>query len=154
MMKASLKQRILVPLYVGLLAIFIVFTALLYYSQQRYLVDTRERDRESVVRFFHDKLKDEASVMAALLANLQGDPRLRKPFEARDRAALLSVAAPMFDDLEAHSRVSNLYFVTPEGAVFLRMHPPRQFGDTIARPKGPGAGRSDELAYGLDVSKL
>ena len=154
MKKLGLKHRILVPLFLGLLVIFVVFTALLYISQQRYLEEARERDTQSVTRFFHDKLKDEASVMTAMLTNLKSDPRLIGPFRARDRAALLKAATPIFAEFERQDRISQMYFLTPDHVVFLRMHPTSQFGDTIRFATELQAASTDELTYGLELGKL
>jgi hypothetical protein len=152
-MKASLRQRILVPLFLGLFVLLAVFTALLYLSQQRYLNEARGRDRQAVLRFFDTKLKDDAANMAEVLTHLQRDARLVEPFRARDRTALLRVAGPIFSELKKQVGIRNLYFMTPDRVVFLRAHRPELFGDTIPRATTAEAARTNQPASGFELGR-
>jgi HAMP domain-containing protein len=62
------------------------------------------------------------------LANLQG---VRELFVKRDRDALYNYVTPTFNELKALG-AGFVLFLEPDGKVFLRMHAPKNFGDSVA----------------------
>src|SRR5262245_4159517 len=113
-MKASLKQRIMVPLFLGLFILLAVFSALLYLSQQRYLSEAREKDRESVLRFFNARLNDDAAELQAALARVQRDPRLLALYWRGNRYELQRASRSIFEELKTKSGVTAMNFITPD----------------------------------------
>jgi hypothetical protein len=62
------------------------------------------------------------------LANLPG---VRELFVKRDRDALYTYVTPMYTELKALG-AGFVLFLEPDGKVFLRMHAPQSFGDSLA----------------------
>ncbi|HET7754271.1 MAG TPA: cache domain-containing protein [Anaeromyxobacteraceae bacterium] len=66
------------------------------------------------------------------LQGLLSNDDLQRAFVARDRAALLALAAPIMERLKL-SGVTHWYFITPDRRVFLRVHEPEKLGDLVER---------------------
>jgi hypothetical protein len=104
-------------------------------SWRQYLRVAEEAAFESARRASRMYGEFERSDTEKLTAGLQGllsDDALRRAFVARDRDALLSLAAPIMDQLRL-SGITHWYFITPEREVFLRAHEPPKRGDVVER---------------------
>ncbi|MFQ5436659.1 MAG: methyl-accepting chemotaxis protein, partial [Anaerolineae bacterium] len=84
---------------------------------------------------------------------MRDDEALRL-FVARDREALLARTAPPFEEVKADYLITHLYFITPEGEVFLRVHKPSKFGDVLQRITFLQAQSSGERSAGVEMGTL
>ena len=75
------------------------------------------------------------------------------PLAAEDRAALLTVARPIFDELNTKHSITHMYFIAPDGTVLLRVHMPEQYGDSLDRATFLQAVATNETASGLEMGK-
>ncbi|MDH3960021.1 MAG: ATP-binding protein [Desulfuromonadales bacterium] len=75
------------------------------------------------------------------------------PLAAEDRAALLTVARPIFGELKAKHSITHMYFIAPDGTVLLRVHKPEQYGDSLERATFLQAVATKETASGLEMGK-
>jgi hypothetical protein len=91
--------------------------------------------------------------LTAALAAILADVRYRAPFERRDRAALLALAAPLFDELKREHGITHWYFHLPDRSCFLRVHRPEQFGDAVNRPTLAKAGETGAMVAGKELGK-
>lgn len=89
----------------------------------------------------------------ATLTALLADARLRDPFARRDRAALLALAAPTFEQLRARHGITHWYFHLPDRTCFLRVHKPDQFGDAVERATLTRAVESRDVGAGVELGK-
>jgi signal transduction histidine kinase len=75
------------------------------------------------------------------------------PLAAKNREALLAVAAPVFAELKARHNITHMYFIAPDGTVLLRVHRPEQYGDRLPRATFLRAAATHELASGLEMGR-
>ncbi len=98
---------------------------------------------------------DDVKMLKATLETLMSNDAITTPFARRDRAALAAVTAPMLAQMKAHYGITNWMFVEPEPSnkVFLRVHKPGEFGDTMDRPLHEEAIRTKTFAVGKELGK-
>ncbi len=150
----ALRKALLVPVAVVICALMATTITSYWLSrgQQR-----RVRFREMTVALDigrkHTIRTFEASLTA--LATVIGEnSQWVAAFQGRDRAALLALAAPMFEALHSENGISHLYFHDIDRRVFLRVHRPREFGDVIDRPSLLQAERTQAVATGVEFGRF
>src|SRR5690242_19040857 len=77
------------------------------------------------------------------------EPMLRL-FAERDKNRLLATAQPIFDEIRQSNNITHMYFIDPEGTVFLRVHRPEQAGDKLSRATFRKADETGKIASGLE----
>ncbi len=73
-------------------------------------------------------LAGEVSALAVILADRDDIGVL---YAAGDREAMYARLAPLFQTLRSRYRVVHFYITNPEGTIFLRVHQPERFGDSV-----------------------
>jgi hypothetical protein len=89
----------------------------------------------------------------ATLRALSAHPGLVEAFAARDREALLAVAAPIYAKLREAHDITHFYFHDAQRTCFLRVHKPEQFGDHGDRPTLRKAAETGEVAAGKELGR-
>ena len=80
---------------------------------------------------------------------------LSKPFAERNRKKLLAASGPRFStELKQSNNITHMYFIEPDGTVFLRVHQPEQHGDKLRRATFKKAGRPGKPPAALKWRKL
>ncbi len=104
---------------------------------------------------FESLEKADVEMLSRALDRLVADPRLIRPFLARDREKTLYAARPVFASLQADDQITHFYFLDPEPArtCFLRVHKPEQFGDVVNRDTLTQAIRTKKIGYGKELGK-
>lgn len=113
---------------------------------------------------FHSKLKDNyktlksailaeafrAESMSALVANI---PEAQKLFAEKDRAGLIAMFAPSFDELKQKYAVRQFQFHMPPAQSFARIHKHEKFGDDLSsfRKTVVKTNASKKPTFGLEV---
>jgi HAMP domain-containing protein len=90
----------------------------------------------------------------AALAALAVHPGIVEAFAARDRARLLSLTAPIFEELKGHHDITHWYFL--DGATrtcFLRVHRPELFGDVVDRATLLESMETNTIGAGLELGQ-
>ena len=149
-----LKLRILGPIVVVFVAMLGAFTVGAYRLQARGVSDDMRQRVDSAMQFYRMQLDEDAAVMAAELEVLKQDTRYRHDWLAGDRAALLSRGTQLLERLRTEHRVTHLYFHSPDGRDFLRVHAPDRRGDLITRRTMSDAARAGEPARGVELGPL
>jgi len=106
------------------------------------------REFEAQERADIDKL---SSTIDALLANEE----LASAFIARDRARLLSLAAPLFQTMRKRDGITHWYFIEPQPAktVFLRVHKPELHSDVVERNTLAKAIATGDMGAGKELGQ-
>jgi hypothetical protein len=104
---------------------------------------------------FRGQQAAEQEKLAATLDGLMASRELRTAFLARDRDGLQRLAAPVLEVLRERDRITHWYFHEAEPArrVFLRVHRPALFGDTVDRVTLRRAAETGELGAGLELGR-
>lgn len=97
--------------------------------------------------------KADTAKLSAVNIALQQNDSYRAAFEAKDRARLVALTKGVFSDLKSNFEMTHWYFEEPaaQGAVFLRVHKPEQFGDVLKRKTYLAASKNETQAAGLEL---
>jgi hypothetical protein len=99
--------------------------------------------------------RSEVEKLASTLDALLASDELRAAFVARDRERLLAAAAPLFQTMSRHDRITHWYFIEaePSRRVFLRVHKPELHGDRIDRVTLDRAIETRDLGAGKELGQ-
>jgi signal transduction histidine kinase/ActR/RegA family two-component response regulator len=144
----GVRPRILIPLLLSLSLLIATFCTL-------FVRDVRHRRAEEIARttsFADDVIRSEldrgTQVMASMASLLVANQELAAEFRRRDRAALLRLSRPIFEQLQRENRISHLYYHAADGTNLLRVHHPEEYGDRIERFTLAEAQRTGKPAMG------
>jgi PAS domain S-box-containing protein len=100
-------------------------------------------------------LKEESAALANTIADRSDVQEL---LITRDRKTLQSDLFPIFNNLKANYEIVHLFFHLPNGYVFLRVHDPTNYGDSIANYRQTNIAalknHSTEAGVELDPNRL
>ncbi len=154
-----MQLSIRVRMVLAVAAVFIVGgVAVGLFVRQSFERSVQDEAHEAVARAqatFEQLQRDDTEKLTSALVALGQDPRYQEAFAARDREALLAVAAPVFASLKDDHEITHWYFETPqeEGTVFLRVHKPTEFGDHLERKTYLKAVDTQKTSAGLELGK-
>jgi signal transduction histidine kinase len=153
MANLTIKRRLIVTIMSILLASTAFMGFFAYRSNmnqlQMSLRDTALNDN----RLFQTILSTDAEGLARAHAGLDRlDPLLRL-FAEKKRDELLAAANPIFKELRQNNNITHMYFIEPDGTVFLRVHKPEEFGDKLTRATYKKAAETNTVASSLEMGK-
>ncbi len=129
--KVSITLKLLVSVFAIVLAIIAVQTWLNISSAKK---RNEATEGQNLTALFND-YKDEVAVLertSAALANSFADcPDVKQLFLAKDRPGMLVLLTPIFNTLKTDYDIAHLYIHQPDGFIFLRVHDPEHYGDSI-----------------------
>ena len=144
----GVRPRILVPLFISLSLMIATFCALLVRDIRHHRADEIARTTSLADDIIRSELERGTQVMASVAALLLANQELAAEFRRRDRAALLRLSEPIFQQVERENRISHLYYHVPDGTNLLRVHHPEEYGDSIERFTLNEARRTGKPAMG------
>jgi signal transduction histidine kinase len=124
-----------------------------YQNQAAQLLHRFETLAEQENQLFRTLLDADAEGLSRAASGLSRLDAFLTPLADEDRAALQTVALPLFDDLKAKHSITHMYFIAPDGTVLLRVHKPEQYGDRLERATFLQAMATKETASGLEMGK-
>ncbi|HUL59414.1 MAG TPA: cache domain-containing protein [Anaeromyxobacteraceae bacterium] len=133
-MRVTIRLKLIAALLAGLALIAAVTAVLLRFVHERAIEVAAGAEVEEAARLLEQYQARDAERLAAVLDALSADDRYVAAFEARDRAALLAAAEPVFASLRGRG-ITHWYFHDPDPprGVFLRVHRPELHGDSFPR---------------------
>ena len=149
----TIKGRFLLTLGVVVVLSSLCMGVYSYQNQATQLLQRFEELAEQENRLFGTILNADAEGLRRATSGLSRLEAFRAPLAAGDRAALLTAARPIFDELKTKHAITHMYFIAPDGTVLLRVHKPEQFGDRLARATYLKAAAIRETASGLEMGK-
>jgi hypothetical protein len=150
----QLRAKVLLPLGLAILVMFILGFTATYLIQKRSL-DTNIEDRIANARqLYRELLKVEAEVLWSLTSNYRESKTLQVPFLAGNREDLLNQARPMFNEIEKRHNITHFYFHRLDQTCFLRVHNPVQYDDRINRHTLNQAAQLEAPSYGIELGPL
>lgn len=96
-------------------------------------------------------LEVNTNLLSALLDTLESNEDLKKNFLSRNRPTLITAVRPLFQKLRLEHDISQLYFITPEREVFLRMHQTEKFGDVLESTTSMDVQRTSREVSGFEL---
>jgi len=150
----EIRIRLLLLLSGALVFCFCLFILIAYLSLKSELYHDLDTQIAHARQSYALLLKQREEVLRSNLHQLLGDRELRQAFVARNRKQLLEQSAPIFGHLFERHKISHLYFHTPEGVNFLRVHQPDRYGDRIERYTLRTAQETLDWQAGLELGPL
>ena len=110
--------------------------------------------RTSAAKLYEGNVQQNIRALLTLMEVLERDPTLHAALARRDRAALLQLAAPLYDDMNRNFGITHFYFTGPDRVNLLRVHHPLRHGDVINRVTTLNAETSGAISSGLELGPL
>lgn len=150
----TVRLPVLRPIVLVILILLAVFTACIYWLQQRQ-IESRVRDRIAQARaLLREYRLEDTRLLRGMVDVLQRDAELKRCWRTGDRAALLRCSQPYFEELRSRYRITHFYFHRPDGTCFLRVHEPNRHDDRIDRVTLKHAAEGEEISWGLELGPL
>ncbi|MBF0110742.1 MAG: hypothetical protein HQL76_16370 [Magnetococcales bacterium] len=134
--------------------IFLVSTLLMGFftleSQTAQMARTTHDRAARTLKLFPVQVAADAEGLAKAHAGLTRKTEVLRLFANRDLKGLKAAAKPIFDQIKADFRITHMYFITPEGEVFLRAHGEKR-GDMLQRVTYLQAFSTHRLASGIEM---
>ncbi len=102
--------------------------------------------------FLHLEERD-VRMLSATLESVVRDTRLRDIYLRKDRDELYACAQALFRVMVSRYGITHLYFILPDGRVFLRMHNRELYGDLVQRRSFLKAKATAEPAWEMELGK-
>lgn len=149
----TIKKRVILAVIcvsiasTGLMALFS------YKSQMNQLQESLHNLAKNENRLFQSIITADAEGLARAHTGLDRLDPLLTLFAAGNRAGLLAAAQPIFKEMRQNNNITHMYFINPDGTVFLRVHKPEQLGDKLERATFRQAAETNKTASGLEMGK-
>lgn len=152
-MKFSLKNKIIVLLFVTtLLFVFVIYIAAIYSKSNIIEIEENRNLIRSEKAFLNANTDDVKMLSSALDVFLQNN-EFKKIFLTKDRETLYQASLPLFKELKEKYGITHFYYHLPNGTNFLRVHDKLTFKDTITRSSFIEAEQSKDIGVGLELGK-
>ena len=149
--KLTIKQKLLLTSVCFLLISISSIGIITYFYETAEFEEEFNRVAHTQSRNFYNNLSGEAEDMSGIHAALSRVESLLTPFARRDREQLLSNARPLFNQFRQTCKITHMYFIAPDGTVFLRVHKPEQSGDVLQRDTFLRASKNHSMVSGLEL---
>ncbi|TLU88382.1 MAG: response regulator [Chlorobium sp.] len=153
-LSGSVLQHLMPTLVTLIALIFVLFSSLLWWQQQKQLEET-VRDAEDQISDAYkrsiDVSKDE---LAVAIETLSRDSLLIKALREKDRERLYSLTADLYKKFEHDYGINHFYFVDPARVCLLRVHKPDKRGDRIDRVTMLEAEKTGSITNGMELGQL
>jgi len=150
-MVLTIKRR----LTATIVCIFFAGTAFMafftYRSQVNQLHESLKDLAKNQSMLFLNILSADAEGLARAHAGLTRLEILLKPFAEKKKSELVAASTPIFKELKRGNNITHMYFIEPDGKVFLRVHQPAEFGDKLTRATYKKAAETGKMASGLEM---
>ncbi len=151
----SIRTKLIVAVFASTVALALATGAFVRSAGERNVRVAAEQAISTAGEAFAAMERADVEKLDATLRALSAHPGLVAAFAARDRARLLSVAAPIFAALRAEHDITHFYFLEPEPSrrCFLRVHRPDQYGDVVNRATLTRAAATRSLGAGKELGQ-
>lgn len=147
----TIKSRLFLVFFFIFLASTTFMGFFSYHRQVHQLEGSLEDFARHQYRLFQAILEADSEGLARAQAGLTRLDSLLLPFAEKNGDRLLSAVTPIFEELERNHSITHMYFIEPDGTVFLRAHRPEQYGDKLARATFARAAETGKIAGGLEM---
>jgi HAMP domain-containing protein len=147
----TIKQKLILALAACMLALGGITAGLVGVASERAVRFAAEQAVSAAGAGLGAMERADADKLDATMRALSAHPGLVAAFRARDRAAFLAIAAPIFQDLQRTHGITHLYAHLPDRTNFVRVHHPGLHGDLIERSTLATAATSGALASGKEL---
>ena len=150
----GLRIRILIPLTLAILGLVIAFSITLYVQEAEEITQESTEILSTISADLASELDMEADGLGAAIEVVMKNSSLRSALASRDRKALQSQCALLFETLRKEFRITHFYFIGPDKTCLLRVHKPDLYGDRIDRFTLHQAEETRQRSHGMELGPL
>jgi Double sensory domain of two-component sensor kinase len=147
----SIKQKLILAIGACMLGLAAVTAALVSVASERAVRFAAEQAVAAAGAGLGAMEQADVEKLDATVRALAAHPGLVEAFRARNRARFLSVATPIFRDLEQRHGITHFNAHLPDRTNFARVHRPEIFGDRVERATLAGAAATGARAAGKEL---
>lgn len=151
---ARLRLAFLVPLAGAVAAFFGIGLAALHMHEHDMIKSDVSRAQTLVEKMYREDIGHNRQSLDVAMEVVGHDAVLRAALARRDRASLLRLSAPLFDNLRRKFGITHFYFSGPDRVNILRVHQPARYGDVINRYTTLEAQRTGGTFSGVELGPL
>ncbi len=141
----QLRLSFLAPLLFAILVTVGALATTSYFYHQRDIESGIVQLRTSTAKLYESSIQKDMRALHTVMDMLERDDALRDALARKDRLALLTYAAPLFNDMKRNMGITHLYFTGADRVNLLRVHQPSRHGDVIDRVTTLNAERSGAI---------
>jgi PAS domain S-box-containing protein len=145
---------ILRPISLCLVGCLLLLWSYQYWQYREEMKRAFNRITEQIKGNWNRTLNAKVQVLKAQTDRISADPAIGKAWMEKDRPLLTAVSISVYEQMRRDQGLTHLSFTTLERAVFLRVHRPDQYGDTIERGTMLTAERTGEDSWGVEMGAL
>lgn len=153
-MEFSLKKRIILPLLLTGMMVFLLGIYLFKQSETQQMTAAVRQDAEALQSHLQSMLLTHTEMLAASMEFIVQDQHIVAALKARDRAALSALSQPIYQRLKRDNHITHFYFHDMQRVNLLRVHQPARNGDVIDRYTLRMAEKTAALASGVELGPL
>ncbi|MBF0416021.1 MAG: PAS domain S-box protein [Magnetococcales bacterium] len=146
----SIKKRIFATVSGIFLLTVLLMGALSYTIQINHLSGDIRAKVNVTLQIFARLLKAESLGLDKAHAGIDNHPELLRYFAERNLEELRQVAMPIFEQIKTDFGITHMYFIEPDGRIFLRAHSDKR-GDTIDRTTFHRAAATQRPSSGVEM---
>ncbi len=150
----TLRKRIILPLIMAGLLVLGIGSYFVSNLENRQQQDAVQQEAEAMQSHIQSVLDTKAEVMENSLHFIAQDKQLIAALKAKDRKAMLTLSAPIYQRLHQQHNITHFYFHDAQRVNLLRVHKPEKQGDVINRYTALGAQKSTALFSGIELGPL
>lgn len=128
-----LKISFLLPLGLVFIGLIFSFIYLTFNRSQQQIDMTADQAVSSIKTMFRHNILEDSSMLEAVTHALLRNKDVEAALKVRNRSRLLSLSAPLFNELSKEHLITHFYFHNLDRTNLLRVHKPERHGDKINR---------------------
>ncbi len=153
MQGADFKTRIILVLTIVFIVCNVVMGYFNYETQSRQLKEAVASEVQGNLNLFPSLISMDAEGLSRAHAGFNKVEPMMKAFAERDRERLLAISAPYFEEIKRNNNITHMYFHTPEGITFLRVHNPNQHSDPVNRETFRRSVQTKGMGVGIEMGR-
>ena len=146
---------------IKLILVFLIFTLLLTLSfyfiakqkQDDSLNDMAAEHITNAKVMFQTLEERDIKVLSSASEVIIQDPGFKKIYLEKDREKLYNYGQPLYQNLKNQTDITHVYFILPDGNVFVRLHDKNLYGDLVTRNAFKEARDTKKTSSGLELGK-
>ncbi len=150
----KMRNRILLPVMIALLAIAGISIWITYDNGQEYIKKDAFEKLSEVQLSFKSTVENDTNHISSMLGAIESDKHLQQLWLKKDRESLLQYAKVIFDSNLRSNNITHFYFHNIDETNFLRVHFPERHSDKIKRYTMKSAVNTRRTASGIELGPL
>lgn len=147
---ATFRKTFFAPFLGAILFVGLMGLVTAWQMRQSDYERTVEQMMQQSQHTLNQKMIDQSEVMKGVARAFVDNPAIIGAWERQDREELYHATQSLFAFIKDHYRMSHLYFIAPDRTIFLRMHEPQTFGDSVKRSTLLMAESQKQTVSGID----